>query len=78
MEIDEVIYECSVEPSYLKTTIVYSNHDGHSRQIRGVAVSSKAYSEVGNHSGNIKQSYVDCPRDRSKLTCIIHGNVHSS
>ena len=42
MEIDEVIYECSVEPSYLKTTIVYSNHDGHSRKIRGVAVSSKA------------------------------------
>ena len=44
----------------------------------GVSASSKAYSEVGNHSGNLNQRYIDHPRYRSKLTYLVHGNVHSS
>ena len=78
MEISEVIYEGAVEPSYKKTTRVDSNRDGNSRQMSGVSASSKAYSEVGNHSGNLNQRYIDHLIDRSKLTYLMHGNFHSS
>ena len=78
MEIAENIYESVVEPSYKKTTRVDSNRDGNSRQMSGVSASSKAYPEVGNHSVNLNQRYIDHPRYRSKLTYLVHGNVHSS
>ena len=28
---------------------------------------------MGKCSGRRKQNYIDCPRDQSKLTCLIHG-----
>ena len=31
-----------------------------------------------NRSGNLNQRYVDHSIDKSKLTCLIHGNFHSS
>ena len=62
----------------IKFTRVYYKRDGNSRQIRGGAASSKSYSEVVNHSGNINQRYVDHSIDKSKLTCLIHVNFHSS
>ena len=77
MEIAEIIYEVSVEPSY-KINRVDSKRAGNIRQIRVVAASSKSYSEVVNHSGNLNQRYVDHSIDKSKLTCLIHGNFHSS
>ena len=59
-------------------TRAYANRAGHSRQMRGVATSSKKNSEMGNHTDKRKQRYVDHMRDRSKLTCLIHSPGHSS
>ena len=33
---------------------------------------------MGSHSEKRKQRYVGCPRDRSKLTCLITGTGNSS
>ena len=77
MEIAEIIYEGAVEPSY-KITILDYKRSGNIRKIMGVAASSKSYSEVVNHSGNLNQRYVYHSIDKSKLTCLIHGNFHSS
>ena len=38
MEISETIYEDGLYPSYEKITRLYSNLDGHRRQMGGVAV----------------------------------------
>ena len=44
---------------------------------RGVA-SSTTYSEMSESAGKYIKRYVDHPKDRSKLTCIIHGPGNSS
>ena len=77
MEITKTVYEGVVEPSHNKTTTSHTNRAGHSRKIRGVTDYSKTYSEKGNHAIKCKQRYVDHPRDRSKLTCLIHVPGHS-
>ena len=77
VDIAEIIYEVAVEPPY-KITRLYSKRAGNIRKIRGVAASSKSYSEVVNHSGNLNQRYVDHSIDKSKLTCLIYGKFHSS
>ena len=77
MEIAKTVYEGVVESSHNKTTTSHTNRAGHSRKIRGVTDYSKTYSEKGNHAVKFKQRYVDHPRDRSKLTCLIHVPGHS-
>ena len=46
--------------------------------MRGESASSTFYSEMGKCAGNCKKRYVDSPRYRSKLTCLIHGIGNSS
>ena len=46
--------------------------------MKGEAVLSNTYYEMSESSGKIRKSYVDYPKDRSKLTCLIHGPGHSS
>ena len=72
MEISEIIYEVSVEPSY-KINRVDSKRAGNIREIRVVAASSKSYSEVVNHSGNLNQRYVDHLIDRLSNAVIHHA-----
>ena len=43
-----------------------------------VAASSKTYSKIGKRADKRRQRYVDCTRERSKLTCLIHENGYSS
>ena len=75
MDISETIYEGVVETSYQnKTTITYSNCAGFNRKIRVGSAPSKRYSKMYGRSVKGKKRYVDHPRDRSKLTCIIHVN----
>ena len=61
-----------------KTIRVDDNRDVHIRQRIGVYLLSKNYSDMGKHAGKRKKGYVDRPRDRSKLTCPIHGLGHYS
>ena len=74
----EPIYEGVVEIAYKKYTRADANRAGHSRQMRGESTSSKTYSEMIKISGKHKKRYVNHPRDKSKLTCLISGPGHSS
>ena len=78
MEIYESIYKGVVEPSYKKTTSAYSNCTGHGRLKRGEDALSNTYSDISESTGKRRKIYVDHPRNRSKLTCLIHGHRHSS
>ena len=55
-----------------------SNSTGLRRKTRGEAASSTTYSEMSESYDQRKKSYVDPPKDKSKLTCLIHGPGHSS
>ena len=72
MKIVEMFYEVDVETYYKKTARVDTNRAGHSRQMRGEAVLSKTYSDMGRHAGKQKLSYVYHPIDQLKLACLIH------
>ena len=77
MEISGTIFEVVVEPSY-KTTRTYANRYGHRRKMRGVSESQKTYSKMGNRTEKCRKSYVYSMRDRSKITYMIHVNIHTS
>ena len=78
MEIAKNIYESVVEPSYKKTTREDANHSGNRRQMRGVFTLWRTYNRMCKHAGKHKQRYVDHPRDRSRINCLIHGHVNFS
>ena len=63
---------------YKNPTRSVANRAGHSRINRGEVASSNTYSEMSESTGNHVKMYVDHPKDRSKLTCIIHIPGHSS
>ena len=46
--------------------------------MREEAASSTTYSIISDITGKHRKIYVDNPRDRSKLTSLIHGPGHSS
>ena len=46
--------------------------------MRGESASSTIYSTKSKSAGKIRKRYVDHPKDRSKLTFLIHGPGHSS
>ena len=50
----------------------------HSRKVRRESASLNTYSDMSESAGKRKKKYVDCPKDISKLTCIIHGPGNSS
>ena len=78
VEIAESIYEGVVENSYKKHTRSDSNCAGSSSRMRIEAASSTTYSEMTESSGKRRKRYVYHPKDRSKLTCLIHSPGHSS
>ena len=63
---------------FKKNTRADAKRDGHSRKIIGEAALSKTYFDMSKRDGKRKQRYVDHPRDRLKLTYLIHGPGHSS
>ena len=42
------------------------------------ASSSITYSKTSDSFGKHRKRYVDNPKDRTKLTCLIHGHGNSS
>ena len=62
----------------IKTIGADDSRASHRRKMRGVTASSKNYSEVGKWACKHKQSFVNFPIDRSKLTCQIHENGNFS
>ena len=46
--------------------------------MRGKSASSKKLSKMSKRAVKRKEIYVDHLRDQSKLTCLIHGPVHSA
>ena len=77
IEISESIYDGVVEPSYEKPNGEYVNHDRISRKMIEESASSNTHSNMGETSVKRRKRYVDPPKDRSKLTCLIrgHGNL---
>ena len=59
----EQIYEGFVEPYYKKSTIAVDNRAGNSRKMRGEAVLSKKFFDMGKRSGKRNQRYADHPRN---------------
>ena len=55
-----------------------TNRAGHSSKMRVEYASLNTYSKMSEISGNCRKIYVDNPKDRSKPTCLIHDNGHSS
>ena len=78
MEIYNNIYERVVEPYYKKTARANTNCAGHSRKMMEEAITSTIYSNTSRYYGKHNQRYIDCPSYRSKITCLIYGNTHSS
>ena len=78
MEISESIYEVILEPSYKKTTRSDSKCDGPSRKMRGEAALSTTCSNISESADKCRKSYIDHKKDKSELTCIIHGLGYSS
>ena len=78
MEISESIYKGVVEPPHKIYTREDSKRAGLSRKRIGESALSNNYSDINKSSGKWRKGYVDHPKDRSKLTCIIHGPVNSS
>ena len=78
MEILEYIHEGVIEPCYKKNNIEDANHAGHSRKIRGESGLSTTYFDMSDISDKLIKSYVDHPKYRSKLTCLIHGSGYLS
>ena len=72
MEVAETIYKGVVGPSYEKPTISYDNHHGHIRKVGLVSALSKTHFKMGKCAVKHNQRYMDRPRDRSKLTSLIH------
>ena len=75
MDIAKNISEGVVEPSYKKSLdlmLIILVIAGNERIISLV----KTYSHMGKLDGKRNQRYVDLPRDRSKLTCMIHEPRH--
>ena len=75
MEVSEYIYQGVVNPSYKKSLdlmLIILVIAGNERSISLV----KTYSHMGKLDGKRNQRYVDLPRDRSKLTCMIHEPRH--
>ena len=77
MEIAEYIYEGIVE-SYKKPTRIDTNCSGIGRKTRGEAALSTTYYKMSESAGKRRRSYAEHIEDRSKLTCLVHGPVHSS
>ena len=73
MEIAESIYEGFVEPSYKNYTRADANCDDLTRKTRGESTSSTIYYEMSESNAKHRKRDVDHPKDRSKLTFIIHG-----
>ena len=46
--------------------------------MRGESALSTTYSDIGKRTVKRKKGYIDHPRDRSKLTCLINGLINSS
>ena len=78
IEISDYIYEGIVEPYYLKTNRVDANRSGLSKKMRGDAASSTTYSKTSESSYKHRKRYVEHNKDRSQLSCLIHGPGHSS
>ena len=57
---------------------VVDNFSGHSRKMRREAVSSTTYFKISESVQKRRKRYAYHPKDRYKLTCLIHGPVHSS
>ena len=78
IEISEYIYEGILEPYYKKTTRVDVNCAGLSRKMRGDVASSTTYSKKNESSYKHRKRYVHHNKDRSQLSCLIHGPGNSS
>ena len=61
-----------------KHTRVDENHSGHSKKMRGESDLSNTYSEMTKSAGKRRKRYAYHMKDRSKLTCLIHGPGNSS
>ena len=72
------MYAGFVEPSNKKPTRVDSNHPVLIRKMRGEDALSTAYSNMSGSSGKCIKSYVYHPKDRTKITCLIHGSENTS
>ena len=55
----------------------YANCAGHIKKKRGETASSNTYSQTSEIIENCRKRYVDYLKDKSKLTCLIHGIGHS-
>ena len=67
------IYEGVVEPSYKKSTRKYANHAGLSRKMRGESASPTTCYNMSDSADEHRKRYADHTKDKSKLTCLIHG-----
>ena len=73
MEISESMLEGVVEPYYKKPTRADANRAGHIRKMRGESNLSDTCSEMSESASKCRKRYVDHPKDRFKITHIIHG-----
>ena len=78
MGISESINEDVVKPSYEKSTRADATCASHSSKMRGEADLSNTYSYMSDISGKHRKRYVDHPKGRYKLTCLINCPRHSS